>query len=75
MVSQAIKICIRNKYDKISPYTLQRAMAIDFYSAVWIVGELKKKKVLINPNYEKGDGEENVIFEVDKLKLNSYFKN
>lgn len=75
LVFKAIKVCLEGNYDKVSPYLFQRRLATDFYTAVWIVGELKKKKVLINPNYEKEDGEENVIFEVDKIKLNSYFKN
>jgi len=75
LVYRAIKICADEKFDKVSPYFFQRRLAIDFYKAVWIVGELKKKRVLVNPNYEKENGEENVIFEVDKIKLNSYFKN
>lgn len=75
LVFKAIKVCLKENYDKVSPYLFQRRLAIDFYTAVWITGELKKRKVLINPIYENEDKEENVIFEVDKIKLNSYFKN
>ena len=75
LVYRAIKICADEKFDKVSPYLFQRRLMVDFYIAVWVVGELKKKKVLVNPIYENEEEEENVIFEVDKVKLNSYFKN
>jgi hypothetical protein len=75
LTSEAIYICKRYKYDRVSPYLFQRRQALDFDTAMVIFRELQKIKIVINVKHTVDEDDENWIGDVDKEKLRKLSKN
>ncbi len=75
LVNNAIYLCKKGDYDRVSPYLFQRQLMIDLDTAIRLFEELKKIKLVTNVEYTNEEGDENWIGYIDKEKLKELIVN